>query len=103
MWNPELDGPPILKTGTPEEIQRSAIAASQTDIAAGKPQIAFTGTIACMPIGVPPEHLALVEKLPRLSLPCGCATPLVREAIIYAEAYNKEILAHLLEANKTHR
>jgi hypothetical protein len=97
------EGPSVLETGTEEEIRRLALTTARADIAAGKPRIAFTGGFASMAVGVPREHLALVEKLPRVPLPTGCTTSLLNQATIYAEAYNKEILPYIISEHELHK
>lgn len=93
-------GPSILAAGTSEEIQAAAIAAARADLKASQPKVAHTGTIVAWPVGIPDEHLHLVKNLRQLSLPSGCTNPLAGAAHIYAEAYNKEILAYLLNKEK---
>ena len=92
-------GPTILRTGSREQIQETAIADARADIATGKPRIAYTGGIVAEAVGVPSEHLHLMQGLPTLPLPSRCTDPLVGPASTYAETYNKEILNYLL--NKT--
>ena len=87
--------PPVLKTGMPKDIRTAAIAAARGDIADGKPRIAFTGGFASWPIGLSADDFKLVKDLPRVPLPCGCTEPLLQQASIYAEAYNKEILPYI--------
>src|SRR5579864_8868039 len=89
------DWPAILNIGMPREIRTTAINAARGDIKAGKPRIAFSGGIASWPVGVSIDDFNLVKNLPRVPLPCGCTEPLLQQAGIYAEAYNKEILPYL--------
>jgi hypothetical protein len=93
------DWPAILNIGMPREIRTTAINAARGDIKAGKPRIAFTGGFASRPVGVSIDDFNLVKDLPRVPLPSGCTEPLLQQAGIYAEAYNKEILPYL----KTHK
>jgi hypothetical protein len=103
LWIRTAKGPEILRTGTPEEIRTSAAATARADIAAGKPRVAFTGSVASMPVGIPPEYFSLANKLPKVPLPSGCMATDLEQATIYAEAYNKEILPYLLTSNETQR
>ena len=89
-------GPPILATGSEAEIQAAGVADARADAAKGRPRVCHAGGYAAGPVGVPPEHLYLVKALPKVSLPVGCTAPFARQAVLYAEAYNKEILQHLL-------
>ena len=90
------DEPAILATGNTEEIRKAAITDARADIGANKPKVAITGGIAAWPVGVPEKYFDLVERLPKVPLPAGCTSPMLREAGIYAEAYNGEILSYLL-------
>jgi hypothetical protein len=98
-WFP--DGPAVLKTGSPEDIRSEAIATARADIAEGKPRVAWTGGIVAQPTGIPQEYFPLLSKLklPSVPLPSGCTHPLLQQAAIYAEAYNKEILPYILNSN----
>lgn len=93
-------GPAILAMGSPEEIRQTAIADARADIAARKPRIAITGGFAAGPTGVPPKYFEMVRQYPAVPLPCGCTSVWLEEAAIYAEAYNLEILPHLLKQNE---
>lgn len=93
------DGPAILRTGTLKEISDEATATARGDIASGRPRVAWTGGFASQPVGIPFDKWYLIKKLPTVPLPTGCTEPNLKEAAVYAEAYNKEILAYLL--NKT--
>jgi hypothetical protein len=93
-------GPAILATGSPEEIRQQAIADARADIGASGPRIAITGGFAAWPTGVPEEYFKTVMRYPSVPLPCGCTSPWLKEAAIYAEAYNLEILPHLLKQNE---
>jgi hypothetical protein len=88
--------PAVLATGSDREIRTAAIATANADIAAGNPRVANTGGFASWPVGVPEKYFGLVEMFPKVPLPVGCTSPLLREAGIYAEAYNGEILSYLL-------
>lgn len=98
---PEEKGPAILENGSPAEIEAAAITDAHADIAANRPRVAYAGGFAVWAVGIPNEHLHLVKQLPHVPLPCGCTHPLVGEAQIYAGAYNKVILDHLLKFNQT--
>ncbi len=93
-------GPAILATGRPEEIRQAAISDARADIAANRPRIAITGGIAAWPVGVPEKYFTIVQRYPTVPLPCGCTSSWLKEAGIYAEAYNHEILPYLLNQNK---
>jgi hypothetical protein len=92
--------PAVLDNGNRQEIQAAAIADAQADIAASRPRVAWTGGIASWAVGVPIEDIGLVKNLPNIPLPCGCTEPLLEQAAIYAEAYNKEVLPYLLHKNE---
>lgn len=96
------DEPAVLASGILEQIRLAAIADAQADIAASRPRIAFTGGYASGPVGVPEKYFALVEPYPKVPLPTGCTSSWLREASIYAEAYNKEILPYLLSNQELH-
>jgi hypothetical protein len=95
-------GPAILATGSREEIKQAAILDARADIAANRPRIAITGGIAAWPVGVPEKYLTIVQRYPNVPLPCGCTSSWLKEAGIYAEAYNREILPYLLDDYKLH-
>jgi hypothetical protein len=95
-------GPAILATGSREEIRQGAISDARADIAAARPRIAITGGIAAWPVGVPAKYLDIVQRYPTVPLPCGCTSSWLKEAGIYAEAYNREILPYLLDDYKLH-
>ena len=95
-------GPAILATGSPEEIRQAAISDARDDIMAKRLRIAITGGIAAGPVGVPEKYLTAVQRYPTVPLPCGCTSSWLKEAGIYAEAYNREILPYLLNQNKLH-
>jgi hypothetical protein len=95
--------PAILDNGSRREIQAAAVEAARADIAAGRPKVAWTGGFACWAVGVPIEHIGLVKNLPNIPLPCGCTEPLLEQAAIYAEAYNKEVLPYLISRNESRK
>lgn len=94
--------PAILATGSPEEIQQAAVSDARADIATERPRIAITGGIVAGPVGVPEKYLSIVQRYPTVPLPCGCTSSWLKEAGIYAEAYNREILPYLLSNAKVH-
>ena len=96
------DDPASLATGSSEQIREAAIADARADIAASRPRIAFTGGIGSWPVGVSEKYFKVVEPYPRVPLPTGCTSSWLREAAIYAEAYNKEILHYLISNNQQH-
>jgi len=91
------EAPVVLATGTEEQIRHAAILDARADIATRRLRIAFTGSIASWPVGVPEKYFKMVEPYPRVPLPTGCTSSWLREARIYAEAYNQEILPYLIE------
>jgi len=91
--------PAILAIGTSDQIRQAAIADARTDVAARRPKIAITGGFAAWPVGVPEKYFQLVQSYPQVPLPCGCTSPWLQQAGIYAEAYNHEILPYLLSQN----
>jgi|GEM_PF-5671373 len=88
----------LLRNGSLEEIDTEARHCAHADIKAGKPQVCYAGGYAYYAMGVPPEAAHLVEDLPVIRLPGGCAHPLAREAMVFAEAYNIEVVQYLSEA-----
>jgi hypothetical protein len=102
MGSLQSGAPAILATGSPEEIRQTAVADARADIAAHKPRIAITGGYAAWPTGVPPEYFEMVRRYPAVPLPCGCTSAWLKEAAIYAEAYNHQILPYLLNQNQVH-
>jgi hypothetical protein len=95
--------PAVLDYGNRQEIQAAAVADARTDIAAGKPRVAWTGGIASWAVGVPVEYIGLVKNLPNVPLPSGCTEPLLEQAAIYAKAYNTEVLPYLISQNEVHK
>ena len=95
-------GPAILATGSPEEIRQAAVSDARADIATERPRVATTGGIVTGPVGVPEKYLTIVQRYPVVPLPCGCTSSWLKEAGIYAEAYNREILPYLLDDYKHH-
>jgi len=85
-------GPRILSSGTDAQIRTEAVRDAQADLAAGRPQICRAGTIASYPVDVPADAEHLVTALPERRLPSGCRNRLASRAIVYAGAYNREIV-----------
>jgi hypothetical protein len=95
--------PAVLQNGDRQEIQAAAIEDARADIAAGKPRVAFTGGIVSWAVGIPPGDMDKIKNFATVPLPCGCTEPLLEQAAIYAEAYNKEILPYLITKNEFHK
>jgi hypothetical protein len=89
------EGPAILATGSDAEIRKAAAADARTDIDAGNPRICYAGTRGIFAVGVPQQHLRRVEAFERVPLPSGCTNPLALRALVYAEAYNAEVMRSL--------
>jgi hypothetical protein len=90
-------GPPILEKGSDTEIRKAAVVVARADIAAGHPRICYAGTRGVSPVGVSEKHLGRVESFKRVPLPCDCSDPLASKAIVYAKAYNGEVVSYLSE------
>jgi hypothetical protein len=88
-------GPSVLRKGTNEQLDAEALRVAKEDVAAGRPRVAYAGTVASGPVGVPAESLELVSKLPKFSLPSGCMEPMAFRSMRFAHVYNTEILRHL--------
>ena len=89
------DYPAVLRHGTPDEIKAEAIRIARSDIAANKMRICIAGTRGTCAVGIPSEKEAAIHNLPQWQMPCGCTEPLAKAGIIFAEAYNREILAQM--------
>src|ERR1051326_143121 len=89
------NGPSILSKGTDDEIRAEAVRTAKADITSGHPRICIAGSIGKNPIGIPPESLDSIKNLPRWSLPSGCTEPLASKSVIFAGAYNAEVLEFL--------
>ena len=92
-------GPAILRTGTDAQIRSEARRMARADCASGHPRVCLAGTRGLSAVGVSPESAYLVRGLPELRVPRGDYNePLAPRGIVFAEAYNDEIVRCLWNA-----
>jgi hypothetical protein len=93
-----VSGQPLssfLQKATEAQIRNRAVKLAQEDVRAGKPRIAWCGTIGLHRPNIPPEKERFVADLPSLNLPAGCTNPLAMKGATFAMAYNGELVKHL--------
>jgi hypothetical protein len=78
---------------------RSGRAQARADLAAGRLRLLQAGTRGVFAPGVP-EKDTRFTRLPRLTLPSGCMNPDASRWMDYAAAYNKVIVARLLDSSR---
>ncbi len=83
----------VLSKGTDTEIRAAAMRVARADLASGHPRICLAGGRAVYAVGVPASSENLVEGFPRWDISRGCTDPIVQKSVIFAEAYNHEIVA----------
>ena len=57
--------------------------------------ICDTGTIVLYSPGVPPDKKGVLRGIPHRVLASGCTDPAVHRNIVYAEAFNRQLLNYL--------
>lgn len=85
----------FLQKATDAQIRNRAVKLAQEDVRAGKPRIAWCGTIGLHRPNIPPDTERFVADLPSLNLPAGCTNPLAMKGATFAMAYNGELVKHL--------
>ena len=86
----------FLKKASASEIRARAIAQAREDVEAGTPHVAWGGGYALHRPNIPADKEHFVAGLPPVKhVPAGCTDPLVRQGMIFAAAYNGELVKHL--------
>ena len=85
--------PTVLSKGTDSEIRAEAVRVAKADLSSGHPCACLAGGRAAYAVGIPASSEKLVAGFPRWNISRGCTDPIVQKSVIFAEAYNHEIVA----------
>ena len=83
----------VLSKGTDSEIRAEAVRVANADLSSGHPRVCLAGGRAACAVGVQASSEKLVEGFPRWNISKGCTDHIVQNSVIFAEAYNHEIVA----------
>ncbi len=92
--------PAVVSEGTNSEIRAEAVRVAKADISSGHPRVCLAGGGAASAAGIEASSEKLVEGLPRWNISRGCPDPILQKSVIFAEAYNQEILAAVSSAKR---